>query len=149
MIYLDANVVVASVKKVAVASDQVARLLRAKDEFYVSRLAEYEVRKYLSTRPEAEPEENLNLLLTEKFVTGKEWDSAILQALKISRQFREKLWVDSADTLHVGWALSIGADVFASFDRDSGPRALAMSMGLKLWPAAGPQDYEMRKRLRA
>jgi hypothetical protein len=56
--------------------------------------------------------------------------------------------VDSADTLHVGWALSVGAEGFASFDRDSGPRALAMAVGLKLWPEASARDFEQRKRLK-
>jgi hypothetical protein len=146
MIYLDANVVVASVTNTEV-SEQVDRLLRSTQPLYVSRLADYEARKSLAGLDPA-AEEDLNLLLAEKFSHGKEWEGAIMQALKISRQFKQRLWVDSADTLHVGWALSVGAEVFASFDRDSGPRALAMAVGLKLWPEASAKDFEQRKRLK-
>jgi len=146
MIYLDANIVVASVTNND-HSEQVERLLRSRKPFYVSRLADYEARKSLSSiDPGAE--KNLDQLLVEKFNQGKEWEAAIMQAIKISRQFKQRLWVDSADTLHVGWALSIGAEMFASFDRDRGPRALAMVMGLKLWPEAGPLDFEQRKLLK-
>jgi predicted nucleic acid-binding protein len=146
MIYLDANVVVASVTNTEV-SEQVDRLLRSTRPLYVSRLADYEARKSLAGLDPA-AEEDLNLLLAEKFSHGKEWEGAIMQALKISRQFKQRLWVDSADTLHVGWALSVGAEVFASFDRDRGPRALAMAVGLKLWPEANAKDFEQRKRLK-
>ena len=149
MIYLDANVVIASVSHVPGASEHVARLLRRPKVFYVSRLADYEARKFLARPASAAAEENLNLLLAEKFRAGQEWEGAILQALKISRQFKQRLWVESADTLHVGWALSVGAEVFASFDRESGPRALAMAVGLKLWPEAGAKDFEQRKLLKS
>src|ERR1035437_1425884 len=146
MIYLDANVVVAIATNTDVA-EQARRLLRSGKPLYVSRLADYEARKSLaSLDPSAE--EDLNLLLDEKFSVGKEWEAAIMQALKISQQFKQRLWVDSADTLHVGWALSVGAEGFASFDRDSGPRALAMAVGLKLWPEASARDFEQRKRLK-
>lgn len=148
MIYLDANVLIAAAANVAEASEQAERLLRGKGEFYTSRLADYEARKYLCRLESGDPQENLTLLLAGKVTLGKEWDGAVLQALKISRQFKQRLWVDSADTLHVGWALSVGAEVFASFDRESGPRALALVMGLKLWPEAGPRDYELRKRFK-
>ena len=143
MIYLDTNVVVAACLHTE-NSAQVSRLFRGETSLYVSRLADYEARKCLaSLDPTAES--NLNLLFLEKFSTGKEWEAAILQALKLSRQFKERLWVDSADTLHVGWALAIGADVFASFDRASGPRALAKAVGLKVWPAENSKDYAKRK----
>jgi len=148
VIYLDANVVIASVSNMPDASEHVARLLRTPKVLYVSRLADYEARKFLARQANPAAEENLNFLLTEKFSHGKEWEAAIMQALKISRQFKQRLWVDSADTLHVGWALSVGAEGFASFDRDSGPRALAMAVGLKLWPEASARDFEQRKRLK-
>ena len=70
MIYLDANVVVASVTNND-HSEQVERLLRSRKPFYVSRLADYEARKSLSSiDPGAE--KNLDLLLVEKFNQGKE-----------------------------------------------------------------------------
>jgi predicted nucleic acid-binding protein len=149
MIYLDANVVVASVVNAGGASEQVARRLRSRQAFFVSRLADYEARKYVSRFTENAAEENLDLLLARKFHLGTEWEAAIFQALKISRQFKSRLWVDSADTLHVGWALSVEAEMFASFDRDSGPRALAMAVGMKLWPEASAKDFERRKLLKA
>ena len=67
-----------------------------------------------------------------------------MQSLKIAHIFKKRLFVDSADTLHVGWAVSIGAETFASFDRESAPRALAMCVGLKVWPEAKPKDKEHR-----
>jgi len=147
VIYLDANVVVASCTNNEF-SDLASRLLRSSTRLYVSRLADYEARKLFACLDPA-AEDDLNRLLAEKFSFGNEWEGAIMQALKISRQFKQRLRVDSADTLHVGWALSIGADVFASFDRESGPRALALALGLKLWPEAGPKDYEQRKLIKA
>jgi predicted nucleic acid-binding protein len=143
MIYLDTNVVVAACTNTE-NSEQVGRLFRGEEPLYVSRLADYEARKCLASLDPA-AESDLNLLFLEKFSTGKEWEAAILQALKLSRHFKERLWVDSADTLHVGWALSIGADVFASFDRESGPRALAKAAGLKVWPPENAKDYAKRK----
>jgi predicted nucleic acid-binding protein len=147
MIYLDANVIIASVTPVAEATEATARLLRGPVPCYVSALADYEVRKYLARLADG-AEANLNLLLAQRFSQGKEWEAAILQAVKLAKQFKTRLWVDSADTLHVGWALAIGAEVFASFDRASGPRALALCMGLKLWPDVGPKDYEQLKLLK-
>ena len=145
MIYLDANVVIASVAHITGHSERVARLLRTPQTFFVSRLADYEARKFLTRLADPDMEDGLNQLLANKFTLGKEWEGAILQALKIARQLKDRLWVDSADTLHVGWALSIGAEVFASFDRESGPRALAMSVGLKVWPDPTAKDFEKRK----
>ncbi|MBU6409259.1 MAG: PIN domain-containing protein [Verrucomicrobia bacterium] len=147
MIYLDANVVVAAVANSEVA-EQVARLLRSREVFYLSRLADYETRKSVAGLGIAGGEERLNCLIRDKFSQGREWESPILHALKIARQFKARLAVDSADTLHVGWAMSIGAEIFASFDRDHGPRALALSVGLKLWPKPEPKDYEQMKRLK-
>jgi predicted nucleic acid-binding protein len=146
MIYLDSNVVVAATTNQDV-SEKVQRLLRVKQPFYVSRLADYEARKAMACLDPA-AEGNLDRLLAEKFRLGNEWDGAIIQALKISRQFKRRLCVDSADTLHVGWAMSVGADVFASFDRASGPRALALCLGLELWPEPRPKDFETMKRLK-
>ncbi len=146
MIYLDANVVVASCTHNDF-SDRVQRLLRSKSQLYVSRLADYEARKaFASLDPSAD--DNLNLLLAGQFSHGKEWETALLQALKIAHRFKSRLQVDSADTLHVGWALSVGAEIFASFDRESGPRALALAVGLKVWPPANARDFAKRKLLK-
>jgi len=90
----------------------------------------------------------LDALINQKVRLNIAWDVAIIQALKIARQFKARLAVDSADTLHVGWALALGADTFASFDRRSGPRPLAMAVGLKVWPKAGPEDFAAMSRLK-
>jgi len=149
MIYLDANVLVASVALVVDEdrTEQAERLLRGREVFYTSALGDYEVRKHLA----AHDDQHLMLLdalINQKVRLNIAWDVAIIQALKIARQFKAQLAVDSADTLHVGWALALGADTFASFDRRSGPRPLAMAVGLKVWPKAGPEDFAAMSRLK-
>lgn len=151
MIYLDANALIAAV--VMVAEEQrtarIARLMRKRPVVRVSPLAEYEARKHLYQAREDDWEPNM-----ETFLDGPaqrlsdEWSAPILQALKLARDFNERLAVDSADTLHVAWALSVGAETFASFDRRSGPRALALCVGLKLWPEATADDFSAMKRLK-
>ena len=149
MTYLDANVLVAAVVNVAEEerTARTARLARSKAVLCVSPLAEYEAKKHLYQSGEGEWEEDF-----ENFAAGKrladQWSGPVLQALKLARDFKARLAVDSADTLHVAWALSIGADVFASFDRDKGPRALALCVGLKVWPEPAERDYAAMRRLK-
>ncbi len=90
----------------------------------------------------------LDALIAHRLSFNAAWDVAALQALKLARQFKERLAVDSADTLHVGWALALGSETFASFDRQSGPRPLELSVGLKLWPKPEPKDFEAMSRLK-
>lgn len=126
--------------------EQTERLLRTESSFYTSALGDFEARKHLV----AVDDEHLMLLyslLVQKIRLNVAWDVAILQALKIARQFKERLAVDSADTLHVGWVLALGADTFASFDRRSS-QAAGSSLGLKLWPKAEPKDFEAMARLK-
>jgi hypothetical protein len=117
----------------------------------VSPLAVYEVSKHLWGL--AEPvrkagEERLNRYLSEwdAVVTG--WAEAIDSALTIASEFRERLAVDSADTLHVGWALAEQCIMFGSFDTASGTRALAHARGLKVWPEMTPDDFQQFARLK-
>ncbi len=152
MIYLDANALMALAVNVRDESrtETMERLLNAtRDSIYVSPLADYETRKHLCALPDRDWENRLKVLYESLIllISGG-WDAAILQALKIARQFKKKLQVDSADTLHVGWTLSIGAEKFASFDRESGPRALALCLGLNLWPEANATDYAAMARLK-
>lgn len=150
MIYLDANVLIAGVSNVAgleKRTEQTERLLRSNELLYASALGDYEARKSLVMFGD-EHLLLLDSLLEKKIRLNANWDMAILQALKISRQFKERLAVDSADTLHVAWALALGADTFASFDRTSGPRPLALALGLKVWPKAGPKDFEVMTKLK-
>ncbi len=152
MIYLDANVAFASVAHVLHENqtEMAARLLARKELFYLSSLTDYETRKALiAQNADAEHFDRLDRLEAEKLKLNAGWDAAIAQALKIARQFHDRLWVDSADTLHVGWALALGCEVFASFDRDSGPRALALCLGLKLFPESASKDFEQMKRLKS
>lgn len=151
MIYLDANVLVAAVVNVTTEgrTEKTLRLLRREDVLRVSPLADYEARKHLYQAEEEGWEGALEMLLEKRTpLLGDSWSGPVLMALKLARDFRERLAVDSADTLHVAWALSIGADVFASFDRKSGPRALALCCGLKLFPEAQPDDFAAMKRLK-
>jgi predicted nucleic acid-binding protein len=152
MIYLDANALIALVVNIAEESrtEQMERLMRAaKEPIFVSPLADYEARKHLLAIGNREWESRLKLLYEQRLtlISGG-WEPAVLQALKLARQFKARLIVDSADTLHVGWSLAIGAGTFASFDRAHGPRALALCQGLKLWPEANSADYQSMSRLK-
>jgi predicted nucleic acid-binding protein len=85
----------------------------------VSPLAEYEVRKHLCGLAEEVKTGAENRLVTylsawEPVLTV--WDQAIESALMIASEFRERLAVDSADTLHVAWAELEQCTTFASFD---------------------------------
>ncbi len=82
----------------------------------------------------------------EPVITG--WTEATEAALVIAGQFREKLAVDSADTLHVGWAKAERCAMFGSFDTASGARALAHSQGLKVWPEMMEADFQQYARLK-
>jgi hypothetical protein len=117
----------------------------------VSPLAIYEARKHLWSFPERlrKPAEGrLDLFLCEwdSVVTG--WAEAIESALVIAGEFRERLAVDSADTLHVGWAEAEQCTVFGSFDSASGTRALAHARGLRVWPEMQEADFQQFARLR-
>jgi predicted nucleic acid-binding protein len=152
VIYLDANVVIAAVSNVLeeARTERVERLMRrTKEPFYLSTLADYEARKSLLTGGGGDEHlSRLDTLIAGKLHLNAAWDVAVLQALKLARQFKQRLAVNSADTLHVGWALAIGADVFASFDRLKGPRALALAVGLTVWPKAEAADYQAMSRLK-
>lgn len=151
MIYLDANALFASVALVNQhnQTELMARLLRQKELCYASALTDYETRKALIEQKADDAHfERLEQLITERVKLNHGWEAAVTQALKMARQFKDRLWVDSADTLHVGWALALGVDTFASFDRNSGPRALALAVGMKLYPKPEPRDYEQMKRLK-
>jgi len=63
-------------------------------------------------------------------------------------EFRERLAVDSADTLHVGWAEAEQCKMFGSFDTASGTRALAYARGLKVWPEMTEEDFQQFARLK-
>ena len=82
----------------------------------------------------------------DRVVTG--WAEAIDSALVIASEFRERLAVDSADTLHVGWAQAEQCTVFGSFDTPSGTRALAYARGLKVWPEMTEADFQQLSRLK-
>jgi hypothetical protein len=117
----------------------------------VSPLAVYEVRKRLWGLTEEvrnAGEERLTQYLSEwdAVVTG--WAEAIDSALAIAGEFRERLAVDSADTLHVGWALAEQCTMFGSFDSASGTRALAHARGLKVWPEMTQDDFQQYARLK-
>jgi len=116
----------------------------------VSPLAVYEVRKHFwgtTEQVRKAGEERLSQYLSEwdSVVTG--WAEAIDSALAIAGEFRERLAVDSADTLHVGWALAEQCTMFGSFDTASGTRALAYARGLKVWPEMTQNDFQQYARL--
>src|SRR5439155_5448070 len=117
----------------------------------VSPLAVYEVRKHLwglaqEVRDAAQERLNLYLAEWESVVTG--WAEAIDSALVIASELRERLAVDSADTLHVGWAQAEQCTMFGSFDTASGSRALAYARGLKVWPEMTEADFQQFSRLK-
>ena len=63
--------------------------------------------------------------------------------------FGRKLAVDSADTLHLGWAKAEHCTIFGSFDSASGTRALAHAQGLKVWPEMNEADFQQYARLKS
>jgi predicted nucleic acid-binding protein len=117
----------------------------------VSPLAVYETRKHLwELREDARSaaEERLEILLSEWDTVTTGWSEAIDSALSIAQDFRERLAVDSADTLHVGWAQAEECTMFGSFDTASGTRALAYARGLKVWPEMKESDFQQLARLK-
>lgn len=73
---------------------------------------------------------------------------AIDSALAIASEFRERLAVDSGDTLQVGWAEAEQCTMFGSFDTGSGTRALAYARGLRVWPEMTEGDFQQFSRLK-
>jgi hypothetical protein len=146
---LDANLVYACVVNLGPQTDLAARLIGGGGVCYFSALADYETRKALFTHGGTDAQfDYLSELVGRRFTLNAGWDTAAQRALRLAADFRKRLAVDSADTLHVAWALMLGADTFASFDRDKGPRSLALAVGLKVYPAPSPKDYEQMKRLK-
>lgn len=135
------------------ASERALRWLARRDlPVSVSPLAVYEVRKHLcglSEEIRKTAEERLTQYLSEwdGVVTG--WAEAVDSALAIADELRERLAVDSADTLHVGWAKAEQCTMFGSFDTASGARALAHARGLKLWPEMTEADFQQYARLKS
>ena len=82
----------------------------------------------------------------DSVVTG--WAEAIDSALALASELRERLAVDSADTLHVGWAVAEECTMFGSFDSASGARALAYAHGLRVWPEMSHEDFQQYARLK-
>lgn len=151
MIYLDANCVVAATVRVdeEERTEKMARLARKHgSELRVSPWAEYETRKYLLGANAADWEADLDGFLVGRRLPG-DWAVAVAEALRLAREFRARLAVDSADVLHVAWSLAVGAKVFASFDRNSGPRALALCVGLQVFPVPSDKDFEAMNRLKS
>lgn len=150
MIYLDANVLIAAAVNVQ-DEDRTARVCRLalqRPTMWVSPLAEYEAKKHLYQSGEQDWQEDMENFLQRRRLAD-EWSGPILKALRLAQDFKARLAVDSADTLHVAWALSIGARTFASFDRASGPRALALCCNLEIWPEPTQEDFVQMKRLKA
>lgn len=118
----------------------------------VSPLALYEVRKHLFSLPPDVKNSGgarLDQYLCEWGSPVAGWSEAIESALVIAGEFRERLAVDSADTLHIGWAKVERCTIFGSFDRASGARALAHAVGLKVWPDMADADFQQFSRLKA
>ncbi|MGO9204563.1 MAG: hypothetical protein ACLQM8_28920 [Limisphaerales bacterium] len=111
----------------------------------------YEARKHLcglGQEVRRAGEERLSQYLSEwdSVVTG--WAEAIDSALALASELRERLAVDSADTLHVGWAVAEECTMFGSFDSASGARALAYARGLRVWPEMSHEDFQQYARLK-
>ena len=100
MIYLDANCLIAATVRVDEErrTEQVARLARKRGaELSVSPWAEYEARKYLHASGEEDWEEGLEGFLLDRRLPA-EWDAAVASALRLARDFKRRLAVDSAES---------------------------------------------------
>ena len=127
-------------------------LARREEAVSVSPLAIYEARKHLyglAHEIKEAGEARLARCLSEwdGVVTG--WAEAIDSALLIANELRERLAVDSADMLHVGWAKTEQCTIFGSFDTASGTRALAYAQSLKVWPEMTESDFQQYTRLKS
>ena len=151
MIYADANFLDAAVRHIAGRTGILKRVLR-QQQMAVSPLALYELRKALASLPSVEKIgvlERLDALLgCGVAILPAEWDGAIDHALRVADEFGGRLAVDSADTLHVGWAKMAGCSHFGSFDRTSGPRALAKACALEVIPPMEQKDWQQMRRLK-
>jgi predicted nucleic acid-binding protein len=117
----------------------------------VSPLAIYETRKHLCGLPQEikeAGEARLAQYLSEWDSVVTSWAEAIDSVLIIASELRERLAVDSADTLHVGWAKAEKCSILGSFDTASGTRALAYAQGLKVWPEMTESDFQQYARLK-
>ena len=155
--YPDANFIVRlcvrsdSPQALAEAERALRWLARREVPVSFSWLAVYESRKHLWGLPEEvrkTAEVELDRLLSRWEPTVIGWEDAVDRALVIASEFRERLAVDSADTLHVGWAQAEGCTMFGSFDSSSGARALAYARGLKVWPEMKELDFQQFSRLK-
>lgn len=111
----------------------------------------YEAKKHFWGLPEdirVPAQAELEHLLSDwdTVITG--WGEAIEHALIVAQELRQRLAVDSADTLYVGWAQAEECTWFGSFDSNSGTRALAYARGLKVLPGMKPEDFEQLARLK-
>lgn len=151
MIYADANFLDALVLNVPDRSEVATRAVR-KDDLWASPMALYELRKSLAGRAaqvKRTARDNLAELLESDLKTlPPDWSEAVARAEQIAEDFGARLAVDSADTLHVAWALHAGCTAFASFDRRSGPRALAKALGLQVIPPMTAADWQEKRRLK-
>lgn len=151
MIYADANFLDALVWPVPDRSDVAGRAYR-QGRVFASPLALYELKKAQAALPPAEKRtcrDNLAELLEADLKTlPPDWSEAVTRAEQIAEDFGARLAVDSADTLHVAWALHAGCTAFASFDRRSGPRALAKALGLQVIPPMTQADWQEMRRLK-
>lgn len=132
--------------------DRALRWLTRKEmPVLLSPLAEYETRKQLWGLPETARIAALVALEGlktdwEKTVAG--WGEAVDAALSIAETFRQKLHIDSADTLHVGWAECEQCSTFGTFDTNSGTKALAYARGLRVFPDMTEEDHAQLARIK-
>lgn len=84
-----------------------------------------------------------------KYVScGQTFESLVVLAAALFQKFAPRCNVGTLDLLHLAAARDFGCRWFLSFDSQSGCRALAYGLGLKLFPAVNPVDRDWLKKLR-
>jgi hypothetical protein len=67
---------------------------------------------------------------------------------ELFRRFSPRCNIGTLDILHIQAATRFGCRWFLSFDSASGCRAVAATLGLKIFPALNDQDREIHRRFR-
>jgi predicted nucleic acid-binding protein len=80
--------------------------------------------------------------------TGYSFESLVEEAKPLWRRYTSRFPISTLDMLHVIAARRFGCSWFLSFDSQSGCRALASVLGLKVFPPLTTADREIVSKLR-
>jgi predicted nucleic acid-binding protein len=79
---------------------------------------------------------------------GYTFESLAREAIPVWKKYSPRFNLGTMDTIHVVAALRFGCPWFLSFDTNSGCRALACFLGLKVYPEITAEDRKIIAKLR-